>query len=237
MTSAEPPLPPSLCVDLNRDAVPPHPVGAAVTLRSVREVAGRGPSVNFAVGTLVLRDDAELIVTATPAGSQKAQRVGRRSGPRNRCLADADWDGDYLVDAWDGGGVVRMHRPGTRWSIWRFWEDGAWSDLRYGNLESPWVRTPMGYDTQDWTLDVLAEGTPGTPDWTVSLKDEDELNWYVEHGERSAEEAAVIRAAGTALSEAMLRGDGAADAEWAEWEMPADAGAVELDAGWQSPAY
>ena len=75
-----------------------------------------------------------------------------------------------------------MHRPGDLWSVWR-WHDGSrWLDSWYGNLESPWQRFDVGYTTQDGALDVVAEGTPGTPDWTVAFKDEDELAWLVDRG-------------------------------------------------------
>lgn len=203
-------------------------------MRSVREVPGRGQSVSFAVGGVVLRDDEDLIVTASISGSEKAQRAGPRTGPGNRCLADAEWDGSYALGIWDGDAVVRLHQPGTCWSIWRFVEGRRWSRLWYGNLESPWVRTPMGYDTQDWTLDVVAEGVPGEPDWTVSLKDEDELDWYTQHGMRSAEESAVIRAKGAELAEVLRTLEPSEDAAWDRWIPPGDARAVALAEGWST---
>lgn len=213
-----------------------HRAGTAVALRSVRPVAGRGPTVGFAVAGVVLHDDDELSVVATRPGSEKAVRAGVRGGPRGRNAIDALWNGSYDLGSWEGETVVRVHRRGQCWSIWR-WHDGHdWGRTWYGNLEAPWRRTATGYDTQDWALDVVAEGVPGGADWSVRFKDEDELQWYVSQGVCSIEQAESIRHVGQILMDS-LRRTGEAEAEdWERWVPSLEVRPTRLPDGWRSLA-
>ncbi len=213
--------------------VPPHPIGASVVQRSVRDFPETGPAVGFAVGGTVLQDDEEFTVMMTVPGSGTAGRSGPRSGPHGRLVAPGDWDGGYELGAWRGTTVVRVHRPGDPWSIWR-WHDGTdWTRSWYGNLKAPWRRTPLGYDMQDWALDVVAEGDPATEDWQVSMKDEDELAWFVGNGTASPEIAERITAIGQELRRLLERREGLVGADWDRWAPPSDALPVTLPAGWQ----
>ena len=213
--------------------VPPHPVGASVVQRSVRRFPETGPAVGFAVGGTVLHDAEDLVVMLTVPGSGMAGRGGPRSGPNGRLVAPGDWDGSYELSTWRGDAVVRVHRPGEPWSIWR-WHDGtAWTRRWYGNLEAPWRRTPIGYDTQDWALDVVAEGDPATDDWQVTMKDEDELAWFVDPGPAAPGIAERITAVGAELRGLLERREGLAAADWSAWVPPAGAGPVPLPEGWQ----
>ncbi|QTX05923.1 DUF402 domain-containing protein [Agromyces archimandritae] len=211
----------------------PHPAGTAVALRSLKRIPRHGLAVSFAVAGIVLQDDAEFAVVATPSGSGRASRAGRRTGPRGRNIAVDDWDGSYDLAEWEGEAVVRVHPRGRCWSLWR-WHDGRdWTSDWYGNLEAPWRRTPIGFDTRDWALDVVAEGRPGTPGWRVGFKDEDELAWFTEHGFFTAAEAARIRRAGDELAGLLRAGDGPAAMDWSPWVPPA-VGPVPLPEEWAS---
>ena len=62
----------------------------------------------------------------------------------------------YKVLAW-WQGTVRLYLPYTCYSVWFFYnEQGAFSSY-YGNLEAPFARTPIGTDTRDYALDVVAD--------------------------------------------------------------------------------
>lgn len=211
----------------------PHTVGSDVTIRSIKPIPGRDRVVGFAVAGLVLRDDDEATVVASISGSEKAERDGARGGPRGRNVIDSLWNGSYDLGVWDGETVVRVHRRGQCWSIWR-WHDGReWSSTWYGNLEAPWRRTEIGYDTQDWTLDVVAEGVPGTEDWTVKLKDEDELEWFVSQGAYSSEQATSIRQIGQILTHSLRHTEGTDDQRWSAWTPPRGAQPASLADSWQ----
>ncbi|MGP9536644.1 DUF402 domain-containing protein [Brachybacterium sp. AOP43-C2-M15] len=214
----------------------PHPVGSTVALRSIRGFADRSPAVSFAVAGTVLQDDGDVMVVTTRPGSGRASRAGRRTGPRGRNVVVTGWDGSYDIAGWEGRTVVRVHPRGRCWSVWR-WHDGEdWTGDWYGNLEAPWRRSAVGYDTQDWALDVVARGTPGTHSWTVGFKDEDELDWYVEQGAFSPERAAYFRSVGAELAGILRRGEGPVVADWARWVPPAAVKPVPLPKGWQSLA-
>jgi hypothetical protein len=213
--------------------LPPHAPGTDVVQRSVRDFPESGAAVGFAVGGTVLHDSEDLIVMMTVPGSGMAGRRGPGSGPNGRLIAPGDWDGSYDVTAWDGDAVVRVHRPGEPWSIWR-WHDGSdWTRGWYGNLEAPWRRTPIGYDMQDWALDVVAEGDPATDDWHVAMKDEDELEWFVGTGTATREIAERITAVGREVRGIFERREGAVGADWGAFVPPAGARPVPLPDGWQ----
>ena len=56
---------------------------------------------------------------------------------------------------------LRAHPAGEPWSEWRWLEaDGSWSSTFYINLEQPWIRTPIGYDSHDWILDIVVRLSP-----------------------------------------------------------------------------
>lgn len=203
-----------------------------MTIRSVGGAPGRR-AVGFAVAGIVLHDDDEFIVVASVSGSDKAERAGERAGPRGRNIVDSLWTGSYTLGVWDGESVVRIHRRGECWSIWRFHDGHDWSRAWYGNLETPWTRTAIGYDTQDWTLDVVADGVPGTDDWDVRLKDDDELDWFVAQGTYTTEQAASIREIGRTLAHDLNLAGREEGTRWGAWTPPRDAQPAALAGGWR----
>jgi hypothetical protein len=88
---------------------------------------------------------------------------------------------------------VRAHPAGRPWPVWRWLEaDRSWSSTFYVNLEQPWTRTPIGYDSHDWILDLVVRISPFQSEW----KDVDELEWSVQAGVVSVATARDIRTAG-----------------------------------------
>ena len=196
----------------------PFRAGDTVTLRSVYTFPGRGEAVSFAVAGRILVDDDQLAVVASPLGSDVRRRAGVGSGPNGRLVLPEDWDGSYIEDQWHGAAVVRVHHRGEPWSVWR-WHDGSdWGSGWYVNLELPWSRSALGFDTQDWTLDVVASAeTDGT--WSVRYKDEDELAFYVSTGHWSEAMRSTIERAGEDATRIALARAFPFDADWSRW-MP-----------------
>lgn len=191
--------------------------GDRVVLRNKRVFCRHGLAVGFAVAGFAVADGNGLSAVATTPGSAMRIRAGGRSGPNSRLLSSEDWDGTHDERLWQGPTVVRVHRAGDRWSVWR-WHDGfTWSDGWYGNLESPWVRSAIGFDTQDWALDVVCAGEPGTYHWQVRYKDEDELQWLLDQGEVSEARVAMVREAGEQLTTLAKNGRWPFNADWSEW--------------------
>jgi hypothetical protein len=212
----------------------PFRAGDSVVLRSVNTFGARGDAVAFAVAGRVIVDNDDLVVVASPVGSAVRRRAGIGSGPNGRLVLPEDWDGSYVEGRWLGAPVVRVHQRGSPWSVWR-WHDGSdWLPDWYVNLELPWTRTPLGFDSQDWTLDVVAS-TDADGGWSVRYKDEDELAFYAARGHWPEAMRSIIERAGedaTAIAQARSF---PFNADWAQWKPDPAWPAPELPAEWSAP--
>ena len=92
---------------------------------------------------------------------------------------------------WTGAHVLMVKPAGRPFSIWHFFSSGWDFEGWYVNLETPYRRTPIGFDTRDHTLDIVVD-----PNGSWRWKDEDELEVAIEHGHFSPADAAAIRAEG-----------------------------------------
>jgi len=208
--------------------------GSPVVLRSVRDFGHpHGVAVGFAVAGTVVLDSDDVVVVSTRPGSGVRTRAGEGGGPNSRTVLPAAWDGTYEERAWQGHTVVRVHRRGDPWSVWR-WHDGErWTDVWYGNLESPWRRSAIGFDSQDWALDVVGVGDPSDGPWTVGFKDEDELAWMVDRDYVSERHAAHVRTVGERLLEHARDAGWPFAADWDAWLPDARWAPVPLPDGWE----
>lgn len=198
------------------DRPQPFARGDAVVLRGIRTFGRHGLAVGYAVAGVVVVDGPELSVLCTPSGSGVLTRAGVGSGPNARLVLSDDWDGSHDAREWHGS-VVRVHRAGEPWSVWR-WHDGEnWVGDWYGNLETPWRRAALGFESQDWALDVVGVGDPTGDDWRVRFKDEDELAFLVQAGEVTADKATTIAEAGDRLAAVARERRWPFDADWSGW--------------------
>jgi predicted RNA-binding protein associated with RNAse of E/G family len=169
----------------------------------------------------VVEDSGELlalfIAAGTPykAGPKRTARA-KRSGPRLGVPPnELVWRNDTL----------RLMVPGERHSVLLFWSDDNAPRrlLKYFiNLEEPFRRTQVGFDTQDHTLDVEL-----TPDLAWRWRDEAELENHVTEGFYSAELAAAARAEGRRVIDAILAHEHVCT-RWTDWQA---------DAAWQLPGF
>lgn len=209
----------------------PFQVGEAVALRSLQTFGARGRAVGFAVMGRVLADNGDVAVVASPLGSAVRQRAGIGSGPNSRLVLPQDWNGSYLEGGWFGAPVVRVHPKDSAWSVWR-WHDGThWLPDLYVNLERPWVRTSIGFDSQDWTLDVVAN-RDAEAGWSVRYKDEDELAFYTAAGVISEDDRVVIERTGEEACAAVHAGVFPFSADWDQWTPDPAWPAPSMPAGW-----
>jgi hypothetical protein len=129
----------------------------------------------------VVTDTDELVALYIPRGATY-MRWDNSSGRRE--LAGGYWRRD----------VLRLMYPGAGYSIWLFWESsdaGARTFTSYYvNMEEPFRRSTIGFDTNDHTLDVIV-----TPEFTWTWKDADELEDRVAGGIYSREFADALLAA------------------------------------------
>ena len=127
--------------------------------------------------------------------------------------------------------VLHVLLPGRRYSVWLFWS-ADWEFLSYYvNLETPFTRSPVGFDTCDHVLDICVR-----PDRTWYYKDLDQLEVCTEVGLMSAATAAEVRRdaeQAVALIEAWRPPFDAGLESWrpdAAWPVP------ELPPGWDGHA-
>jgi hypothetical protein len=166
----------------------------------------------------VVEDTAELLVTYIP----EAAPLGY--------LPDSDhpW---HPKPAWTGHGALALRRPGDPYSLLHFWMGADRSfACWYVNLETPYGRTPIGFDMSDRELDVVA-----FPDGTWKYKDWDMLDEHVRRGRYTAEDAAAIRADGAAVTAMLDAGTQWWDDRWVSWAPPPGWVSPTLRADWADP--
>jgi hypothetical protein len=131
-----------------------------------RDVWRTQPMVGW--GGIVVADSPELLALYMPEGSPFAFAPDFFGEPH-------PWS---HKDRWEGNGVLQLQRPGEMHAVWVFWEStdrrlGAW----YVNLQEPFRRTSLGFDTQDLELDIVV-----SPDGDWRLKDDEKLEGWIERG-------------------------------------------------------
>jgi predicted RNA-binding protein associated with RNAse of E/G family len=158
----------------------------------------------------VVQDDDEAVVLWWPVGTvyEKA-RMGDRAGHLDLLVRGA-WELERVE--WWGCDALHVIPVGKPYALWPYRENGQLR-LWYGNLQAPLVRTDVGFETTDWTLDLIAGPDPRTG-WT--WKDEDELAEGQRIGLYSAADIARIRAAGDEVA-ALFDSGAALFDRWASW--------------------
>ena len=117
--------------------------------------------------------------------------------------------------AWIDRDVLVVGRAGRAHSVWLFWT-GSEFEGWYVNLETPWRRSPVGFDSEDHELDLWIE-----PDGAWEWRDEDELELAVVAGVLTREQAEAIRAEGERVVE--------------EWPFPTGWEGWRPEPGWERP--
>lgn len=175
--------------------------GDTVALRYIRRSGEPGMSWP----TLVVRDD-DLVALFVPRGTL------HKRWDSSRQLVDVPWRHDML----------RLMFPGAHHSIWLFWDDRLFTGW-YVNLEEPFRRTPIGFDTNDHQLDVVV-----APDLSWQLKDADVLDSWTDRGIYSREFAAAVHEEAQRVIEIIERRGSPFCDGWESWEP---------DASWATPRH
>ena len=188
----------------------------------VRREVWRG-SPWMAVSIIVVADEPELLATYLPPGAEFVFPKGDHG------LGPHPWHGR---GGWQGHGVLMLQRPGERYAVWHFWDgpERAFAGW-YVNLQEPFRRTQMGYDTYDLELDVWI---PAGGEW--SFKDDDLLDVRVDEGRFTTAEAAEIRALGATIGTMLDRGAQWWDPSWSRWEPAPDWSVPAPADGWADAA-
>jgi hypothetical protein len=178
----------------------------------------------------VVRDAPDLVALYIRPGAVGMRRSGTRGGPRGRNLVA--WDGGHEPRPWHTHRALILNRPGDGHSVNLFWDDTS-NAFRgwYVNLELPWRRSEVGFDSRDLALDILVE--PDLSEWR--WKDEDELAWMVEQGRYSRAEAVEFRREGERAVERVIRRAPPLDQPWEHWRPDPSWPLPTLPDGWDRP--
>ncbi len=181
-----------------------------------REVLNDG-RVWAEIAVIVVEDTPELLVTYIPEGAPFRFPPGKwptRSGRH-------PWHGK---ESWRGHGTLMLQRPGEAYAIWVFWS-GPRREFRgwYVNLQDPFRRTPIGYDTQDLELDIWIPREGG---WR--LKDDEDMEERIREGRYTPEQVAAIRVEAKRITEEFDAGNRWWSEEWATWAP---------DPAWPTPSF
>ena len=189
----------------------------------VRREVWRG-SPWMAVCVIVVADEPGLLATYLPVGAQFAFPTGDHG------LGPHPWLGR---GAWEGHGVLMLQRPGERYAVWHFWAgaERAFAGW-YVNLQEPFHRTSIGYDTYDLELDVWI---PAVGAW--SFKDDDLLDVRVGEGRFTTAEATEIRALGAEIGAMLDAGAQWWDPAWSRWTPDQSWAVPAPGAGWETAAW
>lgn len=128
--------------------------------------------------------------------------------------------------------TLRLMVPGRSHSVLMFWGQQAETRrlLKYFvNMEEPFRRTAVGFDTQDHTLDIEV-----TPELSWRWRDEQELANHVTEGFYTAALVAAARSEGEGVIEGIQRRDHVCMRGWAEWNPPPEWGVPPFVRDWDS---
>ena len=130
---------------------------------------------------------------------------------------------------WHTNDRLIVARPGASHAYSLFWIAQSWSFLGwYVDLQAPFQRTPIGFDSEDYVLDLLVE-----TDLSWSWKDEDEFADAVRVGRFSAQHADEIRSEGERVIENIEAGGWPFNAGWESWIPDPDWPIPPVPAGWE----
>lgn len=171
-----------------------------------REVLNDG-SAWAEIAVIVVEDSPELLVTYIPEGAP-IRFPPTAHGPH-------PWLGK---ERWHGHGTLMLQRPGESYAVWVFWS-GPEREFRgwYLNLQEPFRRTELGYDTQDLELDIWLPREGG-----YQLKDDHVMEDRVAEGRFTADQVAATRTEAERIVEELERDGRWWSEEWANWEPDPD---------------
>ncbi|WP_062107480.1 DUF402 domain-containing protein [Bacillus niameyensis] len=172
----------------------------------------------------VVQDTSELIVLYWGPGYPLKVM-------QNPLKGNADKSSDDLRDVtWGEVDVVMLATPGAGHAVYAMRNEeesniGCW----YINLQEPLLRTPIGFDTMDYLLDINV--SPDRSEWY--WKDETDFADAVQSGKISPAKAQAIRAEGERAIKLLQEGPSTFYDGWANWFPPKDWEIPKLPLDWE----
>jgi Protein of unknown function (DUF402) len=171
---------------------------------------------------IVVRDTPSLVALYIPTGTNCRRAIG--SDGAFLQIPRFDWDlGDFVT----GNTVLRLWTPAASHSCFAWWEaDGTFLGW-YVNLEEPWRRAAVGFDSRDYILDLILWAN-GQHEW----KDAEQLEEAVQAGVVTRTEADAAWAEGRRVLQRARTGASPFSDGWEQWRPDPTWRAPELVPGW-----
>ncbi|MCH2523859.1 MAG: DUF402 domain-containing protein [Dehalococcoidia bacterium] len=175
----------------------------------------------------VIIDEVELVALYIPKGTiykqfQRVKPVDSNIVGYQRVLKDTEWRRD----------VLRLMYPGQFFSIWVFWEyndNGREHTSYYVNMEEPFRRSEIGFDTNDHTLDIVV-----MPDLSWYWKDLDELSERVTAGVYPIDFAGFVKSEADKIVVSIEKKLPPFNEGWDKWQPPKNYKIPALRSDWES---
>ena len=156
--------------------------GDVVVLRYLGRIRAGMPAI-------MVEDGRERVIVYVPHGARwfGAPEPAAGRSERVRAIARGETTVTGRLASWYNH-LLRVLLPGRPFSVWLLWS-AEWEFIcYYVNLETPFARFAVGFDSSDHTLDVCVRA-----DRTWYYKDQDELDARVAVGAVDAAAAARVR--------------------------------------------
>ena len=198
--------------------------GDTVVLRYIRRSDGQ-PGTAWPFG--VVEDRDELVALFLPKGThfRRWESDPKRNFPGSVARG-------RLVEGSAHSDILRLMFPGRLHSVWLFWDVRGRARRFLGyyvNMEEPFRRTPIGFDTNDHALDIVV-----TPELTWRWKDEAQFSELVELGRYSREFADVVRSEATQVIAAIEARSSPFCDGWEAWTPDPSWKIPELPVDWNT---
>jgi hypothetical protein len=171
--------------------------------------------VLWAIPVIVVRDDSHLIIVYWRSGTP-VKKPSKRMSPMELMENPKP---DLIDGQWTDTDILMLVTPGESHSISAMWEGGhsvfAWW---YIDLQAPLLRTPFGFDTTDYFLDIVVK--PDLAEWI--WEDEDEFDQAIKLGIFSSEKAIEIRKEGERIINQVETKQSPFCDGWENWRPPKD---------------
>ncbi len=212
--------------------VTPFVPGQTIAWRNcARDASGRHEP-SYAAAMRVVRDGPHDLALyrapGYPMGRRNAdllQDVPFRHLPVIRYL-----DGWRSDPAWGHWHVLLLMNPDAHHAISLFWDAATGGlDFWYVDLIGPAQRRPFGFDFVEHGLDIVVE--PDLSRW--KWKDHDELEWAINEGRYSRDEADGLYREGERAVEDLTR-DRSTYESWRTWRAPTTWDVPSMPNGWDA---
>jgi hypothetical protein len=181
----------------------------------------------------VVQDDGDFVALWFPRGTRWRAPTSRPARPWNgnrgqrlaECAARGDWvfrDAEWDVD------TLSLMRADDWHALWVSWLPSAEHLGWYVNLQEPFRRSRLGFETMDLMLDLIVD-----TDRTWRWKDEDELAAFVEGDVFDLELCDRIRAEGLRVAACAEHNEPPFCEPWPRWRADPGWEKPELPRGWE----